>query len=86
MVELHTSKHGYTEVLAPYLANREAMISCGQIPKLEDEMFRIEGNGYFLIPTVYHNVFGAIEPDAGSPGYVCATLGSAIFISGINNE
>jgi seryl-tRNA synthetase len=51
MLDLHTTKHGYTEIMAPYLANRDSMIGCGQIPKLENDMFKVEEVGYFLIPT-----------------------------------
>ena len=51
MLDLHTSEHGYTEVLPPFMVNREAMTGTGQLPKFEEELFRLEGLDYFLIPT-----------------------------------
>jgi seryl-tRNA synthetase len=45
------SKRGYTEVFTPFLANRSSMFSTGQIPKLEDDMYLIEADDLFLIPT-----------------------------------
>ena len=47
----HTAKHGYTEVLPPFMANRNSFIGTGQLPKFEEDMFKIEGLEYFLIPT-----------------------------------
>jgi seryl-tRNA synthetase len=51
MLDLHTTEHGYTEVLPPFMVNREAMTGTGQLPKFEEELFRLEGLDYFLIPT-----------------------------------
>ena len=51
MLDLHTSKHGYTEVLTPLLANRNAMIGTGQLPKFEFDMYRMPDDDLFLIPT-----------------------------------
>ena len=51
MLDLHTSEHGYTEVLPPFMVNREAMTGTGQLPKFEEELFKLEGLDYFLIPT-----------------------------------
>jgi len=51
MLDLHTQKHGYTEVFPPYIVNRESMINTGQLPKLEDDMYRLHRDDYFLIPT-----------------------------------
>ncbi len=53
MVDLHTSKHGYTEVYAPYLVSRQALTGTGQLPKFEADLFRVVGgeSEYFLIPT-----------------------------------
>ncbi|MCL6520729.1 MAG: serine--tRNA ligase [Armatimonadetes bacterium] len=51
MADLHTSKHGYTEVFPPFLANRSAMIGTGQIPKMEFDMYRLPDDDLFLIPT-----------------------------------
>ncbi len=51
MIDLHTREHGYTEVWIPILANRDAMRGTGQIPKLEDDMYRLKEEDLFLIPT-----------------------------------
>jgi seryl-tRNA synthetase len=51
MLDLHTLEHGYTEVLPPFMVNREAMTGTGQLPKFEEELFKLEGLDYFLIPT-----------------------------------
>lgn len=51
MLDLHTTKHGYEEMLPPFLVNRESMTGTGQLPKFEDDLFHIEGVDYFLIPT-----------------------------------
>ena len=51
MLDLHTGEHGYEEVLPPFIANRESMTGTGQLPKFEDDLFRLEGLEYFLIPT-----------------------------------
>jgi len=51
MLDLHTWEHGYTEVLPPFMVNRESMTGTGQLPKFEEELFKIDGLDYFLIPT-----------------------------------
>jgi seryl-tRNA synthetase len=51
MLDLHTSQHGYTEVLTPFLVNRQSMTGTGQLPKFEEDLFRIDKLDYFLIPT-----------------------------------
>ena len=51
MLDLHTGEHGYTEVLPPFMVNRESMTGTGQLPKFEEELFRIDKVDYFLIPT-----------------------------------
>ncbi|MBM4308958.1 MAG: serine--tRNA ligase [Deltaproteobacteria bacterium] len=51
MLDLHTREHGYCEVLPPFMVNRTAMTGTGQLPKFEEELFRVEGVDYFLIPT-----------------------------------
>jgi seryl-tRNA synthetase len=51
MLDLHVEKHGYTEVMPPVVVNRQAMFGTGQIPKLEEDMYRIEADDLFLIPT-----------------------------------
>ena len=51
MLDLHTREHGYREVLPPFMVNRLTMTGTGQLPKFEDELFKVEGTDYFLIPT-----------------------------------
>ena len=50
-LDKHTFENGYTEVLPPYMANRDSMTGTGQLPKFEEDAFKVENNGYFLIPT-----------------------------------
>jgi seryl-tRNA synthetase len=51
MLDLHTTRHNYTEVLPPLLVNADSMTGTGQLPKFADDAFRVEGVGYYLIPT-----------------------------------
>ncbi len=51
MLDLHSSKHGYKEVLPPFMANRQSMTGTGQLPKLEEDMYLCEKDDLFLIPT-----------------------------------
>jgi seryl-tRNA synthetase len=51
MLDLHTGKHGYTEVLTPFMVNAESMTGTGQLPKFKEDLFKIEGMEYYLIPT-----------------------------------
>ena len=51
MLDLHTQRHGYLEVIPPYLVNREGMTGTGQLPKFESDLFYIESDDFFLIPT-----------------------------------
>lgn len=51
MLDLHTKKHGYIEVFPPFLVNRRSMTGTGQLPKLEEEMYRLKDDDLFLIPT-----------------------------------
>jgi len=51
MLDLHTQKHGYEEVSPPFLVNRESMTGTGQLPKFEEDMYRLKEDDYFLVPT-----------------------------------
>jgi len=51
MIDVHTTVHGYQEVLPPFIVNRNAMTGTGQLPKFQEDLFKIEGWEYFLIPT-----------------------------------
>ena len=52
MLDLHIEKHGYKEILPPYIVNRDSMTGTGQLPKFEEDAFKLSNNNdYFLIPT-----------------------------------
>jgi len=51
MLDLHTSEHGYVEVFPPFLVNRASMTGTGQLPKMEDDMYKLSQEDLFLIPT-----------------------------------
>jgi len=51
MIDLHADEHGYEEILPPYMVNRTSMTGTGQLPKFEEDAFRIDEWDYFLIPT-----------------------------------
>lgn len=51
MLDLHIKKHGYTEIFPPFLVNRASMTGTGQLPKLEEDMYRLKDDDLFLIPT-----------------------------------
>ena len=51
MLDVHTREHGYTEFFPPFIANKESMTGTGQLPKFAEDMFKLEGLDYYLIPT-----------------------------------
>jgi seryl-tRNA synthetase len=51
MLDLHTRRHGYTEVLPPFIVNAESMTGTGQLPKFKEDLFKLEGWDYYLVPT-----------------------------------
>jgi seryl-tRNA synthetase len=51
MLDVHTKKHGYKEILPPFIVNRTSMTATGQLPKFKEDLFKLEGWDYFLIPT-----------------------------------
>ena len=51
MLDIQTKEHGYLEVLPPFMANRASMTATGQLPKFEDDLFKLEGWDYYLVPT-----------------------------------
>ena len=51
MLDLHVDKHGYTEVFLPFMVHRNSMIGTGQLPKFEEDAFKVAGTEYFLVPT-----------------------------------
>ncbi|MFC1658716.1 serine--tRNA ligase [Candidatus Omnitrophota bacterium] len=76
MLDLHTQKHGYTEVFPPFLVNRRSMTGTGQLPKLEEDMYRLKDDDYFLVPTAevpLTNIFaGEILREEDLPIYYAA--------------
>ncbi|WLR41896.1 serine--tRNA ligase [Bacillus carboniphilus] len=77
MMDLHCDKHGYEEIIPPYIVNRTSMIGTGQLPKFEEDAFKLEGWDYFLIPTTevpatnYHRdeILSGEELPKGFVGY-----------------
>lgn len=51
MVDTHVSEHGYTEVYVPFMVNADSLCGTGQLPKFEDDLFKINEQGFYLIPT-----------------------------------
>ncbi|MBW1850665.1 MAG: serine--tRNA ligase [Deltaproteobacteria bacterium] len=51
MLDIHTQEHGYTEVLPPFMVNTASMTGTGQLPKFKEDLFKIEGWDFYLIPT-----------------------------------
>ena len=51
MLELHTTEHGYTETLPPFMVNAKALFGTGQLPKFEGDLFKVTPYGYYLVPT-----------------------------------
>lgn len=51
MLDLHTEQHGYTEIVPPFIINRASMVGTGQLPKFEEDAFKLTDTDYFLVPT-----------------------------------
>ncbi len=51
MLDTHIDKHGYVEVIPPQMVNKDSMYGTGQLPKFEEDMFKVSNNGYYLVPT-----------------------------------
>lgn len=51
MLDMHTQHHGYTEVLPPFMVNSSSLLGTGQLPKFKEELFKLEGRDFFLVPT-----------------------------------
>ena len=81
MLDTHTNDHGYTEVYVPYLVNPDSMFGTGQLPKFEEDLFRVprsDGSRLYLIPTaevpVTNMVRDTIQAAEGLPlKFVCHT-------------
>jgi len=78
MLDLHTLEHGYTEIYSPYLVSPDSMRGTGQLPKFHEDLFYIEADRFYLIPTaevpVTNMVRESIIPGAELPlKFVCHT-------------
>jgi seryl-tRNA synthetase len=51
MLDLHTKQHGYLEVLPPFIVNEDSLRGTGQLPKFKEDLFKLEGTNYYLVPT-----------------------------------
>jgi seryl-tRNA synthetase len=76
MLDLHTREHGYTEVLPPFMVNSQSLYGTGQLPKFKEDLFKVEGNDFWLIPTAevpVTNIYAneTLDPDA-LPIRLCA--------------
>ncbi|MFA4987505.1 MAG: serine--tRNA ligase [Candidatus Brocadiia bacterium] len=75
MIGLHTSKHGYTEIATPFLAREEVMVGTGQLPKFAEDMYKIEGEPLYLIPTAEVTLANSFREtilrEDELPKYVC---------------
>lgn len=76
MLDLHCDEQGYTEMMTPYMVTADTLTGTGQLPKFAEDMYKIEGEDYFLIPTAevtltnYHA--GEILDEADLPKYYTA--------------
>ena len=51
MLDLHTGEHGYREALPPFVVNADSLTGTGQLPKFEEDLFRLSGHSLYLAPT-----------------------------------
>ncbi|MCB1889033.1 MAG: serine--tRNA ligase [Rhodocyclaceae bacterium] len=81
MIDTHTREHGYTEVSVPYLVNPASMFGTGQLPKFEEDLFRVpkaDGGHFYLIPTAEVPVTNMVRDELQAAGtvpmkFVCHT-------------
>ena len=75
MLDTHTSEHGFKEILTPQLAKGEVMMGTGQLPKFAEDMYKIEGEDLYLIPTAEVTLTnmhdGEILKESELPLYYC---------------
>jgi seryl-tRNA synthetase len=76
MLDLHTREHGYTEILPPFIVNAASLTGTGQLPKFEEDLFRLQGTDWYLAPTAEVPVTNLhrdeILPAAALPLSYCA--------------
>jgi len=51
MLDIHTRRHGYTEVLPPFIVNSTSLLGTGQLPKFKEDLFKLEDRDFYLVPT-----------------------------------
>jgi len=81
MLDLHTKEHGYREVFPPFLVNRASMTGTGQLPNLEEDMYRLKDDDLFLIPTAEVPVTNMHRDEVLDEGKlpICYTAYTACF-------
>jgi seryl-tRNA synthetase len=76
MLDVHTREHGYTEVLPPFMVNSKSLFGTGQLPKFKEDLFKCEGQDFWLIPTAevpVTNIYRDETLEAGElPVSLCA--------------
>ena len=70
MLDLHTREHGYEEVWVPFAANRASMTGTGQLPKFEEDMYGLQGEDLFMVPTAEVPVTNLYRDEILEPGAV----------------
>jgi len=68
MLDLHVEKQGYTEILPPFMVNRKSMTGTGQLPKFEEDAFKVTNTDYFLVPTAEVPVTNMLSDTIVEPG------------------
>ncbi len=68
MLDVHTTRHGYTEIFPPFIVNEDSMVGTGQLPKFGEDMFKLEGYDYYLIPTAEVPVTNLHRDEILEPG------------------
>ena len=77
MLDVHTREHGYTEVLPPFMVNSASLFGTGQLPKFAEDLFKIEGQDLWLIPTAevpVTNLYRDETLDAGAAAHQALRL------------
>lgn len=76
MLDVQTTENGYAEIMPPAIVNRQSLMGTGQLPKFEEDLFRIENTNYYLIPTAevpLTNIYrDATLSEADLPVAICA--------------
>lgn len=74
MLDTHTREHGYTEVLPPFMINSASLYGTGQLPKFEEDLFKIAGTDYFLAPTAEVPVTNLLRDETVDEGQLPISL------------